>query len=177
MNIFFQGLGSKLIKFSMSILRRQVISSSNFASFFIFMKHNSSVNFELILFLLWIKGSHQSPNFETFKCSGENLPYSSCHFPNHKSVFLQILHHSSLSWKTTHLYFFRSNQTQFAQKEPIKVENLRILSAQTKFTKNLAVESLKFCILMGFFCPNNIKFQLKKYRRVISHDTEEWCKV
>ena len=128
----------------------------------------------------------------------------------------------------TPLYFFRSNLTQFAQKEPIKVENLRILGAQTKFTKFLsflkqqisfssdpaslfsvmrhnysilnswefiyfqqrepkkeqiwwqlswAVESLKFCILMGFFCPNNIKFQLKKYRRVISHDTEEWCKV
>ena len=37
--------------------------------------------------------------------------------------------------KDTPLYFFRSNQTQFAQKKPIKVENLRILSAQTKFTK------------------------------------------
>ena len=44
------------------------------------------VNFKLILFQLWIKGSHQNLNFETFKCSGENLPYSSCHFPNHNSV-------------------------------------------------------------------------------------------
>ena len=24
---------------------------------------------------------------------------------------------------------------------------------------------------MGFFCPNDKNFQLKKYRRVISHDT------
>ena len=39
---------------------------------------------KLILFLLWIKESHQSPNFETLMCSGENLPYSSCHFPNYK---------------------------------------------------------------------------------------------
>ena len=39
------------------------------------------------------------------------------------------------------------------------------------------VESLKFCFLIGSFCPNLIKFQLKKYRRVFSHDTEEWCKV
>ena len=30
---------------------------------------------------------------------------------------------------------------------------------------------------MGFFCPNHVHFQLKKYRRIISHDTEEWCKV
>ena len=37
-------------------------------------------------FQLWIRGSHQNPNFETFKCSGENLPFSSCHFSSHKSV-------------------------------------------------------------------------------------------
>ena len=36
---------------------------------------------------------------------------------------------------------------------------------------------LKFCTLMGSFCKNHLKFQLKKYRRVISHDIEEWCKV
>ena len=30
--------------------------------------------------------------------------------------------------------------------------------------------------LMGSFCPNHVHFQLKKYRRVISHDTEKWCK-
>ena len=35
------------------------------------MTDNSFVNFKLILFQLWIKGSHQNPNFETFKCSGE----------------------------------------------------------------------------------------------------------
>ena len=43
--------------------------------------------------------------FEIFKCSGENLPNSSCHFPDHKPVFLQILHDSSVSWKITPLYF------------------------------------------------------------------------
>ena len=127
----FQVFGSKFIKFLMSILKQQVNSSSNFASFFFFMTHNSSVSFKLIHFLLWIKGSHQSPNFDTFKCSGKNLPYSSPHFPNHKSVFLQILHHS-VSWKITPLYFFRSNVICFAQKEPIKVEILRISSTQVK---------------------------------------------
>ena len=73
-------------------------------------------------FLLWTKWSHESTNFDTFKCSDENLPNSSCHFPNHKSVFLQILHHSSVSWKITPLYFFRSNVIYFAQKGPIKVQ-------------------------------------------------------
>ena len=32
------------------------------------------------------------------------------------------------------------------------------------------IESLKFGTLMGSFRQNNIKFQLKKYRRVISHE-------
>ena len=29
---------------------------------------------------------------------------------------------------------------------------------------------------MGFVRPNHIKSQLKKYRRVISHDAEEYAK-
>ena len=104
-------LRSKFIKFLMSILKWQVNSSSNFASFFIVMTHNFSVDFKLTLFLLWIKGSHQYANFETFNCSGENFPYSSCHFPNHKSVFLQNSHHSSVSWKITPLYFLGQTNT------------------------------------------------------------------
>ena len=115
-------LRSKFGKFLMSILKWQVNSSPNFASFFIVKTHNSSISFRLTHFLLWIKGSHQCPNFETFECSGKNLPNSSCHFPNHKSVFFQILHHSLMSWMITPLYFFGSNIIYFGQKEPIKVQ-------------------------------------------------------
>ena len=93
----FRVLGSKFVEFLMSVLKQQVSSSSICVSFFIVMTHNSSVNFKVIHFLLWAKGSHQSSNFDTFECSGENLPNSSCHFPSKKSVFLQILHHSSMS--------------------------------------------------------------------------------
>ena len=86
--IYFRVLKSKFVKF--------LNSSPNFESLFIVMTHNCSANFKLIHFLLWTKESHQSPNFDTFKCSGENLLNSSCHFSNHKSVFLQILHHSTV---------------------------------------------------------------------------------
>ena len=120
----------------MSILNWQVKFSSIFASFFIFMTHNSSVNFKLIHFLLWTKGSHQSPNFDTFKCSGENLPNSSCHFPNRKSVFLQILNDSSVPWKITRLYFFRSNVKYFARKVPVKVETLETFECSDKSSPN-----------------------------------------
>ena len=88
-------LKSKLFRFSSA--RVKIHQIPHVMSFFIVMTHNYSVNFKLIHFLLWTKGSHQSPNFDTFKCSGENFPNSSCHFSNHKSVFFQILHHSSVS--------------------------------------------------------------------------------
>ena len=101
----FECLGQNLSTFLMLLLNWQVSSFSNFVSFFIVITHNSPVNFKLKHFLLWIKGPNKSPNFETFLCSGEILPNSSCDFPNHKSVFLQISHHSLLSWTITPWYF------------------------------------------------------------------------
>ena len=145
----------------------------------------------------------------------------SCHCPNYKSVFFQILHHASVSWNTTPLYFFRLNVVYFAQKEPIKVSSgqnlpnscetvdqflfkfwITVLCHETELLYTFlaeilyiyfqqkepirlqilwnlvwAGESLKFCTLMGSFFPNHKKFQLKKYRRVISHDLEKWCKI
>ena len=92
---YFRVFESKFFKFLMSVLKWQVDSSSNFASFLIVMTYNSSVNFKLMHFLLWTKVSHQGPNFDTFKSPGENLPNFSCHFSNLKSVFLRILHRSS----------------------------------------------------------------------------------
>ena len=144
-------LASNFVKLFVSILKRQINCSSNFESFFNAMTHNSAVNFKLIHFLLWIRGSLQIPNFETFKCSGENLPYSSCNFPNHKSVFLQILHHSSVSWKITPLYFFRSNVTCFAQKEPIKAEILSISWTQIKVHQILVSFETKNHFFLRFF--------------------------
>ena len=117
--------------------------------------YNSSVNFKLIHFPLWIKGSHQSPNFETFKCCGENVSYSSCYLSNHKSILLQNLHHSLVSRKITPLYFFSSNVINvvyFAQKKPIKVKILRISSVQVKIHQILVIFEtrnqffFKFCI-------------------------------
>ena len=75
----------------------------------------------------------------------------------------------SVSWDITPLHFFSWSFIYCQQKEPIKV--------QIWWNFMWAVTSQKFCTLMGLFCPNNIKLWLKKYRRVIYHDIEEWCKV
>ena len=59
---------------------------------------------------------------ETFECSDQNLSNFLCQFQYDKSIPLQVLYPSSVSWKIIPLYFFSSNNTYFAQKEPIKVK-------------------------------------------------------
>ena len=59
--------------------------------------------------------------FETLGCSGQILSNSLCQFWNDKSIPLQILYLSSVSWKIISLYFFSSNNIYFPQKEPIKM--------------------------------------------------------
>ena len=60
--------------------------------------------------------------FETFECLGQILSNSLCQFWNDKSIPLQILYPSSISWKITPLYFFSSNNIYFSQKEHIKMK-------------------------------------------------------
>ena len=60
--------------------------------------------------------------FEAFECSGQNLSNSLCQFWNDKSISLQILYSSSVSWNITPLYFFSSNNIYFAQTQPIKMK-------------------------------------------------------
>ena len=120
------------------------------------MTHNYSVNFKLIHFLLWTKGSHQSPNFDTFKCFGENLLNFSSLFSNHKSVFLQNLHISSVSWKITPLYFCSSNNIYFGHKEPIKTPNFldfRVLGLKfVKFLMSILKQKVSYSsIFVSFF--------------------------
>ena len=152
------------------------------------MSHNSTVNFKLIHFLLWTKRSYQSSNFDTFKCSGENLP-NSCHFPSNKSVFLQILHHSSMSWKITPLYFFSSNNIYFAQKELIKMNIFGtfecsgqiLLNSLCQFWNNNSIplqilypSSVSWKIIpLYFFSSNNIYFAQKEPIKMTIFETFE----
>ena len=129
------------------------------------MTHNSSVNFKLIPFLLWRKGSHQSPNFKSFKCSVENLPNFSCHFSNHESVLVQNLHNSSVSWKITPVYFCSSNNIYLAQKKPI---NAKIFDTFECSGQNLSNS------LCQFWNHNLIPLWILRYHLLSWHVTPLW---
>ena len=74
------------------------------------------------------------------------------------------MHHSSVSWQITLLYFFGWNFILFWQKEHIKVQNFRL-----SISPNMYLDRL--------FWGKYIKFQIRKYRGVVSHGTEDWCKI
>ena len=123
---------------------------------------------------------YQSSNFDAFKCSHENLQNSSCHFPCNKSVFLQILHHSSMSRKITSLYLFSSKNIYFAQKEPIKMKIFEIFDCSGQFLSNSLCqfwneESIPLQIFYPsyFFRSNNIYFAQKKPIKIKILETYE----
>ena len=119
--------------------------------FFIVMTHNFPVNFKLIPFQLWTKESHQSPSFETFKCSGENLPNSTCHFWKDKSALLQINYQSWLSSNITLLYFLGPSIIYFGQKQLIKVQTFWIFECSGQNLLNA---------LCSFWSDKSFPFQL-----------------
>ena len=65
--------------------------------------------------------------------------------------------------------FFCWNFIWFGQKGIIKVQNFRLSTAHAEFHQ--------ICTFIGSFCWKYIKFQLRKYRGVMSHDIEERCKI
>ena len=161
----------------MSFFKPQINFPLNFASPFSVMIHNRLKSFKW--HLLWTKIIHQGIIFQTFESSNESSHNSSCHFWNQKvrvysnfaSLFsvqnfslyiwnckpVSILHHSSVSWEVTPLYFFSWNFVLFWWKEPIKVLNFRFL-----ISPNLYLDRLLL---------------LKEYSGVVSHDNKDWCKI
>ena len=107
----------------MSILKRQVNSSSKFVLFFIVVKHI------IIHFKIWIKRSHQSPNFETLKCSGKNLVNSSCDFPNHKSVIFKFFIPLQCHEKWLFGTFLAQKLYTLFRRSPLKCKLFKFLSA------------------------------------------------
>ena len=78
-----------------------------------------------------------------FQLANKNFENSSCHFRKCKSVFLQILHQSSLQSNITPLYFFSSNIIYCGQKQPIKAQIFEIFKFSTQ---NLSNSSCQFWI-------------------------------
>ena len=115
----------------MSILKRQVNSSSNFTSFFFAMACNTSAHFKLIYFQVWIKRSRQIPNFEILQVLWWKFAKFLISFSK-----LQVNFSSSVSWDINPVCFFSWRFIYFQQKEPISTK----LSTKGDCQKKLATK-------------------------------------
>ena len=136
------------------------------------------MSFKLIHFLLGIKVPDKSPNFEP---QLSNALVKICQILRLLNAWIKI-HQILISFETTnHFYFKCCIKLQCHETQLLCTFLAQILYTFNK--KSLSwhncgeIKSLKFGTLMGSFCQNNIKLLLKKYKRFISLDTEEWCEV
>ena len=224
----FQVLWWRFSKFShVNFPTASQIFSSNLGSLFSVMKDNNSVFLRSKFIYFAQKKLIEEQIFENFEYLDQNSKHY-CHFRNNKSIFLRILHTSSVSWDITPLYLFSSSSAlfwfqiwheEFDEFSPNHAKVLKILLWWTllskahnvvarnvqrncvswhwkviqnlkkkwlvawKMTKGIclilmgAVESPRILTFMSSFCTKHTKLQMKKYKRVMSHDTVEWSKV
>ena len=150
----------------MSFLKPKVSFSSNFSSYSSAVRVNSSVLFHPNVLCFGLK--------EPIKCKLSDFQLLAWKLTKflvifHELVFTYILLHPSVSWHITSPKFSSWNCTWFGPKEHIKVQNFLLWTFYVKFHQ--------ICTLIGYFSWKYIKFQLKKYRGVMSHHPEYWTKV
>ena len=126
-------------KFSrfVSFLEAKVSFRSNFLSILSAIKHNSSLLSKLKHYIHWSKAALlKRIFFEIFECLGQicQIPHVNFEvnsFSNFKSFVIVVTHNSPVSFKLTYFLLWIKN--------PIKVQILRLSSAQVKICQILHV--------------------------------------
>ena len=112
-------------------------SSFRFTSIFSAIKHSSSVLSKFKHYRLWLKAIRWRANFwDLWVLRCQNSLNSSCQFWTNKSIPLQILHHSPVSWRIASLYFFSSNIIYFGQRQPITGQILETFECSSQNWSN-----------------------------------------
>ena len=145
--IYFAQKGPIKVTKFLSFLKQKISFSSNFAPLFGIMRHISSILFLAETLYTFIKSSLSKYKF------GETSPEQS-------KVWNVAL------WWTRGLGGHCGKLTWGFKYE---MWNLVNFHSTTQKSKNFTS--------MGSFFPNYMSFELKKYRGVIFHDTEQWCKI
>ena len=103
--------------------------------------------------------------FETLERSGQNLSNSLCQFLNNKSIALQILYPSLVSWKITPLFFFSTNNIYFVQKEHIKMKLSETFKCSGQNSSNFSFQ---------FWIDKSVPLQILHYSSFSWHITHLW---
>ena len=114
--------------------------------------------------MLWTKRVHQITIFQTFECSNESSPNSSCHFWNHKVRFYSNFPSMFSVMKDNSSVFCISNFVCFGQNEPIekKFSDFSVVGWKaTKFVMSYLKPQVSFSLnLASLFSVMKDKFLL-----------------
>ena len=142
--------------------------------------------------MLWTKRAHQCTIFRLLGALMKVHPIPHAIFETTRSGFIQILHHCSVSWKITLLYFFSSNLIYFGQKlSDFWVIGWKFTKFLMSYLKPQVSFSLNFASLFNIMGDkSSVLFWLKFYMIFTkgAHDsakfqtfdywvTKEWCKI
>ena len=120
----------------------------------------SDAKFEERLALLWKNDITNLVNFNTSSGKSENLHFDVLLLSIAYKVSAKKVQKNYLSWHWKEIQTLKKNWL-FVWK----------MTWGIWWTLTRAVESLKICTLMGYFCRKCVMFELKKYRGVVS------CKI
>ena len=98
--------------------------------------------------------------FKTSECLGQILSNSLCQFWNDKSIPLQILYPSLVSWKIIPLYFFSSNDIYFAQKELIKMKIFETFECSCQILSNSVSQFWNKSIPLQILYPSSVLWKI-----------------
>ena len=118
--------------------------------------------------MIWRKETDQSAKFQTFSCSREISP----DLYIHRLLLLKVYKISAKKKIDELCLLTLKNDAKFE-------ENLICFFKNDKNLVNfdLTTRFLKFSTLTSSFCAKYTTFHLNKYKGVLCHDTEEWCKI
>ena len=83
--------------------------------------------------------------------------------------------HIKFRWKNTEELCFLALKSDAKLKEKLTLGSKNDMRNLVNF--HPTTQKSKNFTSMGSFFPNYMSFELKKYRGVIFHDTEQWCKI
>ena len=134
----------------LSFFKQKISFSSNFASIFSDMRHNSSM-----LFLAGISYTFKQRNLSKYKLG-------------------EIWREQSKVWNFA-LWWFLLSKSYKVSAKTVQKSYLSWLKSDAKLKEKLTF-GFKYD-MCEIWRPKYARFELQKYRGVIFHDTEQWCRI
>ena len=115
--------------------------------------------------MIWTKGAHQRAKLQSFDCSRKvspNLYFDRLLLLKVYKISAKKVQKSYVSWTWRGMQNLKNKWF--------------VISKMTRIWRILT-QAFKSLINLHFHWFKSLKFDLKKYRRVVFHYTEKWCKI